>query len=100
MNRPQKATMRMYFRDGQPPCTDSVRFDDAREVMGSDSELADEARILHEYDRQNVAEEDRPPLAWKWPDSIEQGRFMFAEADADFLEREGAQLTWLEILRI
>lgn len=97
MEQRKPATVRIILSDDEPPRTDNMRLEDATRIMESDSPLRDEARVL--YELRDCEDEEWVPLAWKWADSMEEARVVFFQAEAEMLERNGCQLTWLDIVR-
>lgn len=76
---------------GSATRTANVEAADAETHIAARDRLASEAEILRAYDADDSLA-DRDPLAWKYADPTEDGRFLFTEEDVAAIEHEDPSL--------
>lgn len=80
-------TIKIINSDGCATRTSNVQMSNADTHIKARDRFASEAEILLAY---NTV--DRDPIAWKYSDPTEDGRFIFDEAEIAEIEREDTSL--------
>ena len=96
-------TITIINTDGMESHTTRVKFENAEQHIKACDQLADEAAILLAYIADYTLA-DRSPIAWKYADPTEDGRFVFDESEVAEIARqdpgliERIEVQWAEVV--